>query len=64
MTAVLSEISDFDHFLNIVISYMWVNYKYQNGILKRFFCRFVVFLEVWGWIKILLKIENFHDHGP
>ena len=36
MTAVLSEVSDFDHFLNIVISYMWVNYKYQNGILKRF----------------------------
>ena len=37
MTAVLSEISDFDHFLNIVISYLWVNYKYQNGILNRFF---------------------------
>ena len=37
MTAVLSEISDFDHFFNIVISYMWVNYKYQNGILKCFF---------------------------
>ena len=37
MTAVLSEISDFDHFLNIVISYMWVNYKYQNCILNCFF---------------------------
>ena len=37
MTAVLSEISDFDHFLNIVISYMWMNYKYQNGILNCFF---------------------------
>ena len=37
MTAVLSEISEFDHFLNIVISYMWVNYKYQNGILNCFF---------------------------
>ena len=34
MTAVLSEISDFDHFLNIVISDLWVNCKYQNGILK------------------------------
>ena len=64
MTALLSEVSDFDHFLNIVISYMWVNYKYQNGILKLFYCRFVLFLKVWGWIKILLKIENFHDRGP
>ena len=43
MTAVLSEISDFDHFLNIVISYMWVNYKYQNGILKRFFVHLYYF---------------------
>ena len=44
MTAVLSEISDFDHFLNIVISdlWVWVNCKYQNGILKCFlFCWFV-----------------------
>ena len=37
MTAVLSEISDFDHFLNIVISYLWVNCMCQNGILKCFF---------------------------
>ena len=44
MTAVLSEISDFDHFLNIVISYMWVNYKYQNGILK---CCFVDLYYFW-----------------
>ena len=28
MTAVLSEISDFDYFLNIVISDLWVNCKY------------------------------------
>ena len=34
MTAVLSEISDFDHFFNIVISDLWVNCKCQNGILK------------------------------
>ena len=37
MTAVLSEISDFDHFLNIVISDLWVNCKHQNNILKCFF---------------------------
>ena len=34
MTAVFSEISDFDHFLNIVISDLWVNCKYQNCTLK------------------------------
>ena len=44
MTAVLSEISDFHHFLNIVISYMWVNYKYQNGILK---CSFIDLNYFW-----------------
>ena len=64
MTAVLSEISDFDHFLNIVISDLWVNCKYQNNILKCFFVDFELFLEVWGWVKILSKIENFHDRGP
>ena len=44
MTAVLSEISDFDHFLNIVISDLWVNCKYQNGILK---CSFVDLNYFW-----------------
>ena len=34
MTAVLSEISDFDHFVNILIFDLWVNYKSQNGILE------------------------------
>ena len=37
MTSFLSEISDFDHFLNIAISDLWVNCKYQNNILKCFF---------------------------
>ena len=64
MTAVLSEISDFDHFLNIVISDLWVNCKLQNSILKCSFIWFEGFLEVWGWVKILSKIENFHDRGP
>ena len=44
MTAVLSEISDFDHFLNIVISDLWVNCKCQNDILK---CPFVVLNHLW-----------------
>ena len=123
MTAVLSKISDFDHFLNILISDLWVNCKSQNGILKCsfvylkhfwkfevkskfcqklkifmtavlnkifrfwplfhpfrfwpvselqvskwyskvFFCWFEAFLKVWGGVKILSKIENFHDRGP
>ena len=34
MTAVLSEISDFDHFLNILIIDLRVNCKSQNGILE------------------------------
>ena len=33
MATVLSEISDFDHFLNIIISDLWVNCMCQNGIL-------------------------------
>ena len=37
MTAVLREISDFYHFLNIVISDLWVNCNCQNNILKCFF---------------------------
>ena len=44
MTAVLSEISDFDHFLNIVISDLWVNCKRQNSILK---CSFVDLKDFW-----------------
>ena len=64
MTAVLSEISDFDHFLNIVISDLWVNCKRQNGILK---CSFIDLNYFWKFeveSKILSKIENFHDRGP
>ena len=46
MTAVLSEISDFDHFLNIVISDLWVNCKYQNCILK---CCLVDLKDLWNF---------------
>ena len=44
MTAVLGKISDFDHFLNIVISDLWENCYYQNGILK---CSFVDLKDLW-----------------
>ena len=54
MTAVLSEISDFDHFLNVVISELWVNCKYQNDILKCFFCSFRCSLDD---LKDLWKFE-------
>ena len=59
MTSFLSEISDFDHFLDIAVSDLWVNCKYQNNILNCFFCCFEAFLEVWCLVKILSKIENF-----
>ena len=61
MTAVLNEFSDFDHFLNIVISELWVNCKYQNDILK---CFFLLIWTICGSLRvsqILSKIENFHD---
>ena len=44
MTAVLSEISDFDHFLNIVISDLWVNCKFQTCIRK---WSFVDLKDLW-----------------
>ena len=50
MTAVLSEISDFDYFLNIVISDLWVNCKSQNGILK---CSFIDLNYFWKF-----KVES------
>ena len=44
MTADLSEISDFDHFFNIIFSDLWVNCKCQNDILM---CLFVVLNYLW-----------------
>ena len=44
MTAVLSEISDFDHFFITFNSDLWVNYNSQNGILK---CSFVHLKDFW-----------------
>ena len=37
MTAVLSEISDFDQFFKTLISDLWMNCKSQNGILEFFY---------------------------
>ena len=37
MTAVVSEISDFDQFFITLISDLWVNCKSQNGILESFY---------------------------
>ena len=64
ITTVLSEISDFDHFLIVVTSDLWVNCKYQNHILKCFFVVFNNLLKFEVEWKILSKIENFHDSCP
>ena len=44
MTSFHTEISDFDHFLNIVISDLLVNCMYQNNILK---CSLVDLKDLW-----------------
>ena len=59
MTSFLTEISDFDHFLNIANSDLLVNCKYQNNILKRFF---VVLNHFWKFeveSKFCQKLKNF-----
>ena len=70
MNSFLSEISDFDQFLNIVISDLWVNCKYQNDILKRFFSSFKCSLDdlndFWKFEDKSNFVKNwkFHDRGP
>ena len=44
MTAVLSEISDFDQFFKTFISDLWINCKSQNGILE---CFYVDLKDFW-----------------
>ena len=59
MTSFLTEISDFDHFLNIAIFDLLVNCKYQNNILK---CFFVVLNHFWKFeveSKFCQKLKNF-----
>ena len=64
MTAVLSEISDFDQVFKTFISDLWSELQVSKWHSRVFSCSFKGFLEVWGWVKILWKIENFHDRGP
>ena len=59
MTAVLSEISDFDHFLNIVISDLWVNCKCQNNILKFFLVYLIYFRKFEVESKLYQKLKIF-----
>ena len=59
MTAVLSEISDFDHFLNIAISEFWVNCKCQNNILKCFFVDLTYFWKFEVKSKFCQKLKIF-----
>ena len=44
MTAVLSEILDFDQFFKTLISDLWMNCKSQNGILE---CFYVDLKDFW-----------------
>ena len=44
MTAILSEISDFDQFFKTLISDLWINCKSQNGILE---CFYVDLKDFW-----------------
>ena len=62
MTAVISEVSDFDHFLNILKSHskQVLSPKWNSGEL--FSCS-EWFLKVWNWVKTLSKCEIFHDRG-
>ena len=59
MTTVLSEISDFNHFLNIVISDLLVICKYEYCILK---CSLVDLKDLWKFeveSKFCQKLKNF-----
>ena len=64
MTAVISEISDFDQLFKTFIADLWMNCKSQNGILE---CSYVDLKDFWKFevvSKFCEKIENFHDRGP
>ena len=63
MTAVLSEISDFDQFFITLHFWLVSQLQVSKWHSRVFLSWFEGFLEVWGWVKILSKIENFHDRG-
>ena len=59
MTAVLSEISDFDQLLKTFISDLWMNCKSQNGILE---CSYFDFKDFWKFeveSKFCEKLKSF-----
>ena len=63
MTAVISEISDFDQLFKTFISDLWMNCKSQNGILG---CFYVDLKDFWKFeveSKFCEKIENFMTAG-
>ena len=66
MTAVIREISDFDHFLKILKSHIKVSFESQNGILESYavvlneFWKFEIesnFVKMWNvsWPQSLAK---------
>ena len=64
MTAVLSEISDFDQLFKTFISDLWMNCKSQNGILEGSYVDLKDFWKFEVESKFCQKFENFHDRGP
>ena len=59
MTAVLSEISDFDQFFITSISDSWVNCKSQNGILESFYVDLNDFWKFEVKLKFCQKLKIF-----
>ena len=59
MTAVLSEISDFDQFFITLISDSWVNCKSQNGILESFYVNLKDFWKFEVESKFCQKLKIF-----
>ena len=59
MTAVISQISDFDHYLNILISYVSVNCSSEIGILKRFIVDLNYFWKFEVQSKFCQKLKIF-----
>ena len=55
MTAVLSEISDFDHLFKNFISDLWVNCKFKNGILE---CSYVDLKDFWKFEVVSKFCQN------
>ena len=63
LTVDLSQIFYFDRFLNTAfLTSEWI--AGLKMVFLVFFCWLEGFFYGWGWVKILSKIENFHDRGP